>query len=409
MAEEKRLNIAMITYHSLPFLNHQDMDPRNINIGGMDADVGSLVMELDRLGHRVIVYTGNRIDPFETIVHPIGNNSEVIHLPIGVKTYDKKELKERRPIFDEGVLQHIRDREKPNVVHSHYWLSSTAGMAIHSELGSAWIHKFHTEERLKGRFIPRNLIDQSRIEEEDYIAEQADGIVVSTRSCLEDLVSFGVKEEKIHIVSPGFNPDIFYREGQQEARQKLGISSNEYMILGVGRSDPFKNYDHLIQALEIIRDPKIKLYLIGGSFSDTERQRLAIEAENRGVGKQVVFVEMIRPEELRLYYGAADLECITSHHETFGIAGMEAMACGTPVLAYDVGGLHYLIHNPRFLVQSGKIEAYTTRMKEILHDERLRTDMREEVLTHAQNYRIGLTAPKMVEVYRNVMSVSRAA
>lgn len=409
MAQRKIERVAIISYHSPPFLNGLGLDPRNSTIGGMSADVAQLAIGLDALGIEVTVLTSNQVSARETLEQVVGNNIHLVQIPTdqtGEPTYDKNELRlrARNEYFTGGVLEYYGGRPRPQIIKSDYWLSFRAAEALREKYNVPVVHKFHTEERIKARF-PENEVDWSRVEEEDRIAKAADGIVVSTPSCLADLVSWGVDREKIYVVPPGFNPEIFYPRDKTLARRELELPEDKHILLAAGRHDSSKNYDLLIRAFQMMNHSNSMLYIIGGTSSDKERQDLERLSLELGIADYVKLVDWVNPESLSIWYSAAAALVVPSKHETFGMVALEAMACGVPVIASNIGGLPYLVMDgvTGLLVKPNDKSALAVQMQGILSTDSSRNDMGIKARSHAQNYQLGLTTSRMLEVYQKVL------
>jgi glycosyltransferase involved in cell wall biosynthesis len=170
---------------------------------------------------------------------------------------------------------------------------------------------------------------------------------------LQQLVS---TQGRIQVVPCGTDIDNFQVIAKPEARRVLGLEAAAKIVLYVGRFDPRKGIETLVRAighLQAHQDSsqldveQLRLLIVGGSdphqADGRERQRMAALVAELGIKEQTEFVGMVGHDRLPLYYAAADVCVVPSHYEPFGLVAIEAMACGTPVVASNVGGLKFTV------------------------------------------------------------------
>lgn len=160
-------------------------------------------------------------------------------------------------------------------------------------------------------------------------------------------------EAKIRCVPPGVNTDLFRPINKAEAKEKIGMHEDSHGILFVGRIEPLKGIDELLYATKILvaRNPDLRVCvcIVGGDIRnkpmwwpktlkmlDDLRRTLQLTTEVNFVGQQP-------QEKLPYYYNAADVVVMPSHYESFGMAALEAMSCGVPVITTNVAGISSLI------------------------------------------------------------------
>jgi D-inositol-3-phosphate glycosyltransferase len=141
------------------------------------------------------------------------------------------------------------------------------------------------------------------------------------------------------VIDCGVNLELFRPVDQKDARKKIGFQTEDKILLYVGRVDPMKGVDRLLAATTLLKDQvQFKLLIIGGDDPPgREQERLQDMAQRLGIGESVIFAGSLPQEELPFYYSAADVFALPSHYESFGMVGLESLACGTPVVATDVG------------------------------------------------------------------------
>jgi D-inositol-3-phosphate glycosyltransferase len=185
-----------------------------------------------------------------------------------------------------------------------------------------------------------------RIKTEKQLVAHCDRIIAATAREKTELTRFySAESQKMRVVPCGVNMDLFQPVEKAYARKCLGFKDNEKIILYVGRFAALKGIDRLLKAMTHLRDlPDLKLVIIGGDGDSApqyiEFKRLAAELD---VNDKIVFAGRLEQNELPQYYGAADLLAVPSYHESFGLVALEALACGTPVVATEVGAMESVI------------------------------------------------------------------
>jgi D-inositol-3-phosphate glycosyltransferase len=131
------------------------------------------------------------------------------------------------------------------------------------------------------------------------------------------------------------------------ARQRLGFDPDESILLYVGRFDPIKGIDRLFEAMAYLKHLKrTRLVIVGGDNPGTpEYQNLRQLSAKFGIQQSVRFVGRIEQNQLPPYYSAADALVVPSYYESFGLVGLESLACGTPVVATRVGAMEDIIED----------------------------------------------------------------
>jgi D-inositol-3-phosphate glycosyltransferase len=193
------------------------------------------------------------------------------------------------------------------------------------------------------------------------------------------------------------------------------------MLLFVGRIEPLKGIDTLIQALAILRQgdglhqAQACLAIIGGDpgsipeMLNSEMARLQAMRERYGLQDQMVFLGRRGQDTLPYYYSAAEAVVVPSYYESFGMVALEAMACGTPVVASQVGGLAFLVQDgvTGFTVPFDDPHALALRLWDLLCDPELRARMGKQAAEFAQAYGWDQIASRMIALYQEVLGKER--
>jgi D-inositol-3-phosphate glycosyltransferase len=346
-----KFRIAMLSIHSCPLGQLGTRDT-----GGMNVYVRELSRELGRLGHRVDVYTRAH-DPRDTQTESPYKNVRLIHLRAGrVEDMGKMAQLSHLQEFTRNMAEfNAEDGARYDLLHSHYWLSGLAGR----QFGEVWdvpqVVMLHTLGAVKNTLPVGDMEPDIRLNAERGVIRAATRIVAATAGEKNILANFyGARPEQVSIVPCGVNTELFQPVDRLEARRSLGLEAGESIVLSVGRIEPLKGLDRLIEAFSILARPDKKLLIIGGDeYSGTEISRLKELAAQLGVGEKVIFKGTVKQDILPFYYAAADVTAVASYYESFCLIILESLACGTPVVSTNVGVAGQVIVNG----QNGKVVA----------------------------------------------------
>lgn len=169
-----------------------------------------------------------------------------------------------------------------------------------------------------------------------------DSVVAVGSDLAEATAKLGVPREKIHVVYQGIDRDAFRPGSSVDARKKLGIPVTHKMLVAVGSLVPVKGLDVLLDALArmVKAHADVHLYLLGGGAS---RADLEAQTMKLGLVDNVHFVGSVPQAALPDWYRAADVTVLASRSEGVPNVLRESLACGTPFVATNVGGVHELV------------------------------------------------------------------
>jgi D-inositol-3-phosphate glycosyltransferase len=407
----------MISYHTCPLATLGGK-----STGGMNVYVRDLTRRLGRLGVKADVFTRSQDDHVPHVLHDLGYGNRVVHVPAGPEApLPKQELFHCLPEFVEGI-QHFQEAKqlKYDLIHSHYWLSGLAGLELRKKWDLPVVHMFHTLGLMKNRVAqsPDEMETKERIEGEHELLSSVDMVIAATMAELAQLQwLYQADTERITIIPPGVDRSRFYPIPPDEAKEFIGIPAEDRMVLYVGRIEPLKGLDILIDAMgRFCQEGKIKqkqlnLAVIGGEpdaspeMMTAEMTRLQALREKYDLGEMVTFLGKRSQDTLPYYYSAAEVVVVPSHYESFGMVALEAMACGTPVVASQVGGLAFLVKDGEtgFTVPVGDPEALCVRLRSLLNDRELRRRMGQNAAAFAREYDWTRVAEQVIELYQKVV------
>ncbi|MFC1906437.1 glycosyltransferase, partial [Chloroflexota bacterium] len=208
------------------------------------------------------------------------------------------------------------------------------------------ITMFHTLGVVKNAIGIGEDEPELRIEMERNLARNCHYIIATTEREKDELILYyGALPERIGVVPCGVNLEQFKPVSKERAKQSLSFGSDK-IILFVGRIDPLKGLDKLIKAIPYLQNIQgLRLLVIGGDeYSQREIKQLQELSCALNIQDSVIFLGIIKHDQLPSYYSAADVCVIPSYYESFGMVALESLACGTPVVATDVGSLKSVIH-----------------------------------------------------------------
>lgn len=350
MKRNKR--VAMISVHECPLASSEGKER-----GGINVYVYELSKALSRIGWQVDAFTRVQDDIHPRIVS-VNENFRVIHLPNGPHTtLSKREILDSLPEFIQGLTDFIKHEGLPyDAIHSHYYLSGIVASDLNKTISKKipTVMTFHTLGLMK-QLVARSMDTEDPVERiplERNLISHMDKFITSSDIGKEYLSTFyDCPEEKILTIPPGVDTALFRPIDQLEAKKHIHADPNDHIVLAVGRIDPVKGFDVLLVALKTLlkREPtlsgKVCLWIVGGDIEQNqnswsrELKKLNSLRQLLNLTTTVQFVPPQPQEELPYYYNAADVLVMPSHYESFGMVALEAISCGTPVIATDVTGI----------------------------------------------------------------------
>jgi D-inositol-3-phosphate glycosyltransferase len=392
----------------------------------MNVYVRDLTRQLGRIGVHVDVFTRSQNEHVPHVLHDLGYGNRVVHIPAGPEVpLPKKELASYVTDFVAKIAEFTEQKGiQYDLIHSHYWMSGIAARELKARWNIPVIHMFHTLGHMKNRVAGFGEAEGDyRIRGEEEVIRSVDRVVAATPAELAQLQwLYKADTQKVVVVPPGVDTSHFYPIDQDEAKEYTHVPLHHLNVLFVGRIEPLKGIDILIKALGLVNQqdnslihPKHFCVAIIGGDPDVSREDMTREMtrlqnlrESVGVGDMVTFLGKKSQDSLPYYYSATDVLVMPSHYESFGLVALEAMACGTPVIASQVGGLAFLVKDgvTGFHVPGDDPEALSQRLLEILTDEKLRSKMGQQAAEYAKQYDWALIAEKLLVVYEDMLANS---
>jgi D-inositol-3-phosphate glycosyltransferase len=415
--------VAMLSVHTCPLATLGGKET-----GGMNVYVRDLARELGRRGIAVDVYTRSQNPDMPRIKTSLGPKGRVIHMPAGPEApYDKNLIVDHLPEFVRGVRDlGRREGLHYDVIHSHYWLSGLAARDLRSAWGTPIVQMFHTLGQMKNIVAsgPEEWEPERRIEGEADVMALADRLVAATPLERAQMVwLYGADASKISVVPCGVDLDLFHPIAPEEAKRMLGLPTSRRIVLFVGRIEPLKGIDTLLRAMALVApeiphwQEDLSVIIVGGAPGagidkvSAELARLERLRAKLGIEDLVTFQGAKDQDTLVYYYSAAEMVVMPSHYESFGMVALEAMACGTPVVASKVGGLAFSVQDGQtgFLVPERDAEALAARIRLLLGNRDLRGQLGRQAAHWARRYSWPVVANQIVDLYEQVQPAALPA
>ena len=407
------MQIAMLSYHTCPLATLGGKDT-----GGMNVYVREITRHLGAMGVHVDVFTRSLDEHVPHVLHDLGYGNRVVHIPAGPEIpLPKRELASYLPDFVEGVRQFAAGKGiHYDLIHSHYWMSGVAALELRKIWQVPVVNMFHTLVLMKNRVAQskEEIEGGYRLEGEKKVLQEADRIIAATPAELAQLQwLYQADVRKVVVIPPGVDTCKFYPIPEDEAKEYIGVPPCGRMVLFVGRIEPLKGLDVLIEAIarlhqqDILGENGFCLVVIGGEpetsseSMSTEMARIQALREQYKLQDLVAFLGKRGQDTLPYYYSAAEVVVVPSHYESFGMVALEAMACGTPVVASQVGGLAYLVQDgiTGYTVPVDDPQALAERVLGILSNPSLRQQLGNHAVAYARDYAWERIAERLMAVY----------
>jgi len=380
--------------------------------GGMNVYVRELARELARMGAAVDVFTRSQNPEIPRVVR-LGDGARVVHLPAGPQTpLPRERVHAHLDEFVDGVEAfRLANGIDYDLLHGNYWLSGVVGLSLRARWGVPLVQMFHTLAALKnGAAVVAEREPALRLTEERRIIAAADRLVAANIIERGGLVTaYGADAARVAVIPCGVDTDLFTPGDPTASRATLGVDAGP-LLLYVGRIAPIKGLETLLDAVACLRasGTTTRLAIIGGETDDPVdghegdvRRRAAV----LGLGDAVTFVGAQPQERLRDWYVAADVTVLPSYYESFGMVALEAMACGSPVVASRVGGLQSTVRDglTGLLVPEGDPCALAETITRVLRDDALRWRLGREGQRWAAQHRWPCVAEAISREYASLV------
>lgn len=413
--------LAMLSMHTSPL-----DQPGAGDAGGMNVYVVEVAQRLATLGVEVDVVTLDR-DGVRPPSVRLADGVTVRHVRLPDHDAAADPLpKEALPAVVDGFTEALLAQEGGcayDVVHSHYWLSGRVGLAARERWDVPLVHTMHTMARVKEADLAAGVAGSSGVSGasgaevpersvgEQQVVDGADMLLANTDLEAAQLVAhYAADPARVAVVPPGVDLQVFRPGDRHAARRALGLRTDAEVLLYVGRVQPLKGADVLLEAVRVMLD---------GDPGLRERLVVAVVGGTSGAGGDVVgplrdrlglqeVVRAVRPvphDRLREWYVAADVVTVPSRSESFGLVALEAQACGTPVAAAAVGGLTQVVADgvSGVLVDGHDPARWAQKVRGLFTDPAGRLRLGVGARAQAERFSWDRTATETLAVYRDAI------
>ena len=406
--------IAVISVHTSP------LDQPGIgDAGGMNVYIAETSRRLAEAGIEVEVFTRATRSELPAVVE-VAPGVRVRHVTAGpFEGLAKADLPAQLCAMTAGVMRVEAAHPEGwfDLVHSHYWLSGQVGWLAAERWGVPLVHSMHTMAKVKNAGLADGDTPEPtvRIIGEEQVVAAATRLVANTGTEAGELIElYGAQANRVDIVHPGVDLDLFRPGSARAARAALGIEQDAICLLFVGRIQPLKAPDVLVRAAaDLVRQrPQMRDRLVvaicGGPSGSGLDRPTALEdlARELGIHDLVRFIPPGDRPRLAQWYQAADLTVVPSHSESFGLVAVESQACGTPVIAAKVGGLLTAVADGTsgLLVAGHRPEDYACAIASLLDDPVRMARMSTAARSHAEQFGWAGTTAGLIGTYARALA-----
>ena len=389
--------------------------------GGMNIYVVESAERMAAMGVSVDIFTRRHSPDLPDIVE-LSPGVRVRHLNIGANSATKEELPALIPNLSDAFSA-VLEGEKYDVIHSHYWISGKVAMPVAKKFGIPLAHTMHTMARVKNMNLaegerPEPMI---RVQGETQVVAAADALIANTDAEAASLVSlYEACPDNVSVVSPGVDLYTFTAgSGRKAAREAIGLPQDVHVLAFVGRIQPHKGPEVLIRAVaEMLNHsphlrPKLITIIMGGASGSGlgEVERLKDLVSWLNISDVVRFENPVPRAQIPQWYRAADLVCVPSYSESFGLVALEAQACGTPVVATAVGGLRTAVADgiSGVLVDGHDPRAWSSVLARLIQEPQRRVLLSMGAIEHASHFGWDATARGTLDIYDRIIATSASA
>lgn len=416
--------IALLSLHTSPLATLGGK-----KTGGMNVYVREIAHVMGEYGLAVDVFTRESSPETRGQIQSMGGNARLIYLPAGPpEMLDPSAIYRHIPEFRDALVEFADVNNcHYDVIFSHYWLSGWVALELKAIWNVPVVQMFHTLGRMKDRIADMDRVMDTptiglherniRVSVETEIMNKADRLIAATPAESRQMLwLYRANRRNISIVPPGVDLNHFHPLDMMLAKEKIGLSPDQRMLVFVGRIEPLKAVDTICEALTLLKDEdstlldNLCIQIVGGdpqdrTASNQEMNRLRMLCDRLGLNDVVLFIGAKDQDILPYYYSASEALIMPSDYESFGMVALEAMACGTPVIASQVGGLAFLVKDDEtgFHVPIREPQALANRIKILLGNTENRRRMGKLARKSAEAYSWEQIAQQLFPIFANLL------
>jgi glycogen synthase len=373
-------------------------------IGGLARVVAQLSWKMVKQGWEVHVVTAD---------HPGAPEHEIDQ---GVHVHRVKTQTDWTPDFltwvhmlNFGLIQYALElhRKEPfDLIHAHDWMVCDAAWALKKGLGIPMVATMHATEAGRMHGVHTDL--QRFISQKEWrLTFESWRVICNSLHMQKELSGlFGLPRDKMSVIPNGIDPEIFNFEFDPWQLRNQFAAPNEKIVLYVGRMVLEKGVQCLLHSIPYInyQAPGTKFLLVGTGYYLDELKGMA---DRLGIGWNTRFLGYVSDYDLLRYYKIADVVCIPSFYEPFGIVALEGMAARVPVVTSDTGGLPDFVENMAngITTYTDNVESLSWGLLQVLRNPELAERLREEAYKRVCTiYNWNVIAERTLSVYEQVIA-----
>ena len=303
----------------------------------------------------------------------------------GIRLYDWRPGWRWSP-FSRWSLKRILNQVRPELIHAHMGKSTCLAGQVAG--ATPLVATAHT--------LARN-----------HAFKHANAVICVSRAVRDSLVRMGYPAAHAHVIHNAVDTDVFRpQDTRLETRKQLGLDETSCLLVQVGRLVPVKGHAISLEAFARIKQTNHQAhFLIVGD--GPERPKLIALAQRLGIASSVTF--MGHSNEVAKWLSAADIFLMPSYKEGFGLALLEAMACGAAPIASRTGGMPEVVTDDEhgLLVPVGDVEALAEAIQRLIDEPDLRRSISHRALEDAQRFDLPRQAAAVSDVYQTVLATLR--
>ena len=369
-----------------------------LTLGGSSENTIASCVALDRAGYDCILATSFRESDASSLADARRRGCRVVDIPaLG---------REVAPLADLTALAELVRlirRERPAIVHTHTSKAGFIGrLAAVIARAPAVIHQPHGHI-FYGYYSPRRTAVFTALERQ--AARWTDRIITLTDRGAQEHLARGIGRAEQYVAVPSGVPTAELRAAappRGEARARLGLDPDAFIVVGLGRLVPIKGFDLLARALPalVAQIPSARVLLVGDG---AERAHLGAIAASMGVAERLRMTG--ETTDVASYLAAADVVAVPSRNEGMGRVIVEAMALGLPVVATTVGGIPDVVTDGECgrLVEPEDVDALASALVELGRDPALRRKLGEAAVRRAEAFSTAVASEKLLAVYATLV------
>lgn len=414
MLENVHLNqIALLSVHTSP------LDQPGVgDAGGLNVYVVETAKRLAQKGIAVDIFTRRTSSSVnsETVLFDGVKVKQITAGPFEGLT--KQSLPSQLCALSAGVLREEATQKEGHyqLIHSHYWLSGQVGWVASERWNVPLVHSMHTMAKVKNTTLAVGDTPEPNEREigEQQVIDASTQLIANTEAEAQDLINlYSADKNHVNVVNPGVDLELFTPGDQNVARKELGIPNDAIVLTFVGRVQPLKAPDILIKAAHqfTLENPQLRnrvRIIICGGLSGTGLDKpdsLLSLVKELQLLDLVIFLPPSSREKLATVYKASTLVAVPSYSESFGLVAVEAQACGTPVLATNVGGLKTTVSDNKsgLLINGHDPRTWAQAIAQIVLNENELVRLKLGAREHALKFSWDKTVQGLVSVYEKAL------